>query len=162
MIKQFALALCVGVMALESNLAYGAREQHRFEVSVDIPNLGFYVIPTHSDWIHREQVLPWNFDTSKLGGLRKHFDVRHDTSAIEARLEAEPYISNGIQNIFLRVSFNGNELSHDPQPREVVSVEQAMEGGRFLLDIQPIVPVGGYKPGNYYGNVRLIFNAAAP
>jgi hypothetical protein len=164
MIKQSAIGVCAGVMALVSTLAFAAREEHRFEVSVDIPTLGFYVIPAETDWIHREQILPWNIHTKNLEGLRKNFDVRHDTSAITARLESEPYLSNGRndQNIYLRVSFNGQELSNDPLPREVVSAEQAMAGGRFPLEIQPKVPAGGYKPGVYYGNVQVIFVAAAP
>lgn len=165
MIKQSAIALCMGALTLLiSASTFAAREEHIFEVSVDIPTLGFYVIPAESNWIHREQTLPWNLNTSTLGGLRKQFDVRHDTSAIEARLESEPYLSNGReeQNIYLRVSFNGQELSHEPLPRQVVSAEQAMSGGRFPLEIQPKVPAGGYKPGNYYGNVLLVFSAAAP
>jgi hypothetical protein len=164
MIKQSAIGMCAGVMALVSTLAFAAREEHRFEVSVDIPTLGFYVIPAETDWIHREQILPWNIHTKSLEGLRKNFDVKHDTSAIEARLESEPYLSNGHddQNIYLRVSFNGQELSHDPRPREVVSTAQAMAGGRFPLEIVPKVPAGGFKPGVYYGNVQLIFIAAAP
>jgi hypothetical protein len=163
MIKQSTIALW-SVMALTSAQVFAAREEHRFEVSVDIPTLGFYVIPAESNWIHLEQTLVWNISTKRLEGLRKLFDVKHDTSAIEARLDAEPYLSNGRddQNIYLRVSFNGQELSHDTKPREVVSATQAMLGGRFPLEIQPKVPVGGYKPGVYYGNVQLIFNAAAP
>lgn len=164
MIKQAAIVLWMSSVALMSASAFAAREEHTFEVSVDIPTLGFYVIPAETDWIHREQILAWNINTSTLGGLRKNFDVKHDTSAIEARLESEPYLSNGRddQNIYLRVSFNGQELSHDPKSREVVSAAQAMAGGRFPLEIQPKVPVGGYKPGTYYGSVQLIFNAAAP
>ncbi|POA17198.1 fimbrial assembly protein [Pseudomonas sp. FW300-N1A1] len=164
MIKQSAIALWVGVVALMSSLAFAAREEHRFEVSVDIPTLGFYVTPAETNWIHLEQTLPWNINTSTLEGLRKNFDVKHDTSAIQARLENEPYLSNGRddQNIYLRVSFNGQELSHDPLPREVVSAEHAVAGGRFPLVIQPKTPAGGYKPGHYYGSVHLTFNAAAP
>ncbi|MNC46350.1 hypothetical protein D3C75_953670 [compost metagenome] len=164
MIKQLAVALCAGVMALVTSLTFAAREERTFEVSLDIPTLGFYVIPAETNWIHREQILPWNIHTKTLEGLRKNFDVKHDTSAIEARLEAEPYLSNGRddQNIYLRVSFNGKELSHDPRPQEVVPVAQAVAGGRFPLEIQPKVPAGGYKPGHYYGNVQLIFTAAAP
>ncbi|MBC2690483.1 MULTISPECIES: CS1 type fimbrial major subunit [Pseudomonas] len=163
MIKQSTLFVW-SVMALMSAQAFAAREEHTFEVSVDIPTLGFYVIPAESNWIHLQQTLPWNINTSTLGGLRKNFDVKHDTSAIEARLEAEPYLSNGRaeQNIYLRVSFNGRELNHDPQPREVVSAAEAMAGGRYALEIVPRVPVGGYQPGTYYGSVNLIFNAAAP
>jgi len=164
MIKLSAIALWTGIAALTSSLAFAAREEHRFEVSVDIPTLGFYVIPAETDWIHREQVLPWNLHTSALDGLRKDFDVKHDTSAIHARLEGEPYLSNGReeQNIRLLVSFNGKTLSHDPLPREVLTRAQAVAGGRFPLQIQPIVPAGGYKPGRYYGNVHVIFSAAAP
>ena len=164
MIKQSAIALCMGALTLLSASTFAAREEHTFEVSVDIPTLGFYVIPAESNWIHREQTLLWNAGTMRLGGLRKQFDVRHDTSAIEARLESEPYLSNGReeQNIQLRVSFNGQELSHEPQPRQLVPADQAMAGGRFPLEIQPIMPAGGYKAGDYYGNVLLVFSAAAP
>jgi hypothetical protein len=164
MIKQWAIATLMGVAALMSSWAFAARVEHLFEVSANVPSLGFYVLPTETDWIHREQMLPWNVNTSTLGSFRKHFDVRHDTSAIEARLESEAYLSNGNdnQNIYLRVSFNGKELSHDAQPREVVSAAEAIAGSRVRLDIEPKVPVGGYKPGSYYGNVNLIFSAAAP
>jgi hypothetical protein len=75
MIKQSAIAMWAGVMALVSSLAFAAREEHRFEVSVDIPTLGFYVIPAETDWIHREQILPWNIHSKTLVGLRKNFDV---------------------------------------------------------------------------------------
>ncbi|MGE8066046.1 CS1 type fimbrial major subunit [Pseudomonas sp. NPDC089569] len=164
MSKQSILIGCAGVLTLISACAFAAREEHTFEVSVDIPTLGFYVIPAETNWIHLEQQLPWNPGTSTLGGLRKNFDVKHDTSAIQARLETEPYLSNGRdeQNIALRVSFNGMELSHDAQPRQVVSAEQAQAGGRFALEIQPQVPAGGYQSGHYYGSVHLEFSAAAP
>ncbi|UVK87384.1 fimbrial protein [Pseudomonas sp. B21-051] len=163
MIKQSLMILCASVLTLFSAESFAAREEHRFEVSVDIPTLGFYVIPAETDWIHRAQILPWNISTKRLDGLRKHFDVRHDTSAIEARLESAAFLSNGRdeQNIYLRVSFADTVLTHET-PRQVVSAEQARAGGRYALEIQPITPASGYKPGNYYGNVHLIFNAAAP
>ncbi|MEI7052618.1 CS1 type fimbrial major subunit [Pseudomonas koreensis] len=163
MIKPSLMILCAGVLTLFSAESFAAREEHRFEVSVDIPTLGFYVIPAETDWIHRAQILPWNISTKSLGGMRKHFDLRHDTSAIEARLENVAFLSNGReeQNIYLRVSFADTVLTHE-MPRQVVSAEQARVGGRYALEIQPITPAGGYKPGNYYGNVHLIFNAAAP
>ncbi|MHA3736446.1 CS1 type fimbrial major subunit [Pseudomonas sp. Eth.TT006] len=164
MIKQSTIALGVSVITLMTAQAFAAREEHIFEVAVDIPRLGFYVLPAESNWIHLEQTLPWNLNTSRLEGLRKNFDVKHDTSAIEARLDSEAYLSNGReeQNIYLRVSFNGQELGHEPKARQVVSAEQAMAGGRFPLEIQPLMPTGGYRPGTYHGNVNLVFNAAVP
>lgn len=164
MIKQCTTAALLAATVLASLSALAAREEHTFEVSVLVPTRAFYVIPAEAGWIHREQILPWNIATSRLDGLRKHFDVRHDTSAIEARLEAPPYLSNGraADDISLRVRFNGVELSHAPEPRLVVTAADAALGSRVLLEIDPLPPAGGYKPGDYYGNVLLLFNARAP
>lgn len=165
MIRQWIALTSASGLALMSAWAFAAREEIEFFVSVDIPTLNFYVIPSDPDWIHREQRLPWNVNTSTLGGLRRDFDVKHDSSAIEARLESFPYLTNGRDsrdNINLRVSFNGKELSHHPVPLQVVTAEEAMAGSRVRLEIEPREQIGGYKPGDYYGTVNIIFNAAAP
>ncbi|MNY63144.1 hypothetical protein D3C86_2000630 [compost metagenome] len=62
----------------------------------------------------------------------------------------------------MRVSFNGVELSHDTSPREVLSVAEAAVGKRVMLEIAPVQPEGGYRPGDYSGNVLLLFSARAP
>jgi hypothetical protein len=62
----------------------------------------------------------------------------------------------------LRVSFNGVELSPDLSSRLVVSAAEAAAGTRVLLEIAPVKPPGGYRPGDYDGNVLLLFNARAP
>ncbi|MHC8402600.1 CS1 type fimbrial major subunit [Pseudomonas sp. MDT1-17] len=162
--KQCAVVLLMAITGLMSAMSWAAREEHTFEVSLAVPSRGFYVIPAEPDWIHRPQQLLWNYPTSSLGSVRKNFDVRHDTSAIEARLESAAYLSNGRpdDDIVLRVSFNGVELSADPNPREVVSRAEASAGKRALLEIEPVKPSGGYRSGEYAGNVMLLFNAKAP
>ncbi|MDD0970658.1 MULTISPECIES: CS1 type fimbrial major subunit [Pseudomonas] len=165
MIKQAAIALCLSLPASIHPTAFAAQEKHTFEVSVDIPTLGFYVIPSEADWIHREQTLPWDIHNSTLLGLRKSFDVKTDGSAIEARLENFPYLTAGgdsRDNIVLRVSFNGKELTQDPTPQEVVSAVEAGAGRRVALEIVPREQPGGYKPGEYNGSVNIVFNVAAP
>ncbi|MCX2544565.1 fimbrial assembly protein [Pseudomonas sp. 91RF] len=165
MIRQWMALTSAAGLGLMSTWAFAAREELEFHVSVDIPTLQFYVIPSEPDWIHREQVLHWDVNASALSTLRKHFDVRHDSSAIEARLESFPYLTNARdsqQHIILRVFFNGKELSHEPVPQQVVSAEEAKAGARVLLEIQPVKQFDGYKPGDYYGTVSLMFNAAAP
>ncbi|MDQ0122542.1 hypothetical protein J2W17_001487 [Pseudomonas lini] len=164
MIKQCAAVALTAITVLTGSLSWAAREEHTFDVSVTIPTLAFYVIPAEPDWIHRPQRLNWNLSNSTLSSVRKNFDVRHDTSAIEARLEAAPYLSNGRpdDDIALRVSFNGVELSPDINPRQVVSVADAATGMRAMLEIAPIKPAGGYRPGDYSGNVLLLFSARAP
>ncbi|MHC8322093.1 CS1 type fimbrial major subunit [Pseudomonas sp. GB2N2] len=162
--KQCAVATLMAFTALMSGPSWAAREELNFEVTLTIPSRPFYIIPTEPDWIHRPQRLNWDYPSSTLGGVQKYFDVRHDTSAIEARLGISPYLSNGRpgEEIGLKVSFNGVELSPDIRPREVLSKAEAAVGKRVLLDIQPVKPSGGYKAGDYDGTIILLFNAKAP
>jgi len=162
MSKQGAVVVLMAITGLMSAMSWAAREEHTFEVSLTVPSRAFYIIPSEPDWIHRPQPLLWSYPTSTLGSLRKDFDVRHDTSAIEARLESTPYLSNGRpdDDIALRVRFNGVELSS--VMRQVVSREEAAAGKRVALEIDPVKPVGGYRAGDYAGNVLLLFNARVP
>lgn len=165
MIKKWIALTSAGGLALISAWAFGAREDLEFYVSVDIPTQAFYVIPSEPDWIHREQILYWNVNTSTLGSLRRNFDVRNDSGAIEARLETIPYLTNvrnSQQHIILRVFFNGQQLQHDLLPSQVVSADDARAGARVLLEIQPVLQFDGYRPGDYYGSVNIMFNAVAP
>ncbi|EJM09923.1 hypothetical protein PMI21_05382 [Pseudomonas sp. GM18] len=147
-----------------SSSAFAAREVQHFEVFVTIPSQAFYVIPADPDWIHREQRLPWNLATSTLGGLRKYFDVKNEAGSIEARLEGRPYLSNGTDahDIGLRVLFNDKLLS-EGESSEVVSMGEAAQGKRVLLEVVPVPPGDGvYKPGSYFGSVNMVFNAVLP
>lgn len=162
--KQCAAAALMAFTALMSIPAWAVREELNFEVFLTIPSRAFYVIPAESDWIHRPQRLLWDYNTSTLRGLRKSFDLRHDSSAIEARLENTGRLSNGRlgEEILLHVKFNGVVLGADVRPREVLSQAEAAIGKRVLLEIDPIEPLGGFKPGDYDGTVMLLFNAKAP
>ncbi|MFJ2536747.1 MULTISPECIES: CS1 type fimbrial major subunit [unclassified Pseudomonas] len=164
MIKQYTAAALMATVALADSTAWAAREIRTFEVSLTIPSRAFYIIPAEPDWIHRPQRLAWDYPSSTLGSLQKNFDVRHDNSAIEARLEAIPYLSNGRpgEEIGLRVTFNGVELSAQVTPQQVLSQEEAAAGKRVALVIDPVEPAGGYRAGDYSGNVLLLFNARAP
>ncbi|RON78329.1 CS1 type fimbrial major subunit [Pseudomonas fluorescens] len=164
MIKQCTVVALIAAAALSCDAAWAAREEHTFEVTLNVPSRPFYIIPAEPDWIHRPQRLDWNHPTSSLSSVRKYFDVRHDTSAIEARLETDAYLSNGrpTDDIRLRVTFNEVELSAEMTPRLVVSQAEAAVGTRVLLQIDPIRPEGGYRPGDYAGNVLLLFSARAP
>ncbi|UST68273.1 CS1 type fimbrial major subunit [Pseudomonas moraviensis] len=164
MIKQCTAAALLAATALSCVGAWAAREEHTFEVSLTIPSRPFYIIPAEPDWIHRPQRLEWDYQRSTLSGLMRNFDVHHDSSAIEARLAYDSYLENGRPGevIDLRVSFNDVELSSHVTPRQVLSEEEAAGGKRVALKIDPIEPEGGYRSGDYYGNVVLMFNARAP
>lgn len=164
MTRKLIFGLLAVAVAYASHPAFAAREVHQFDVFVTIPTQAFYVIPSDPTWIHREQQLPWNLTASTLGGLRKYFDVKNEAGSIEARLEGRPHLSNGTpaDDIGLRVLFNGTLLS-ELESSEVVSLTDAAPGKRVLLEIVPMPPADGvYKPGNYFGNVNMIFNAVMP
>ncbi|VEF12664.1 adhesin major subunit pilin [Pseudomonas fluorescens] len=164
MSRQRMIAIGAGAVLWASSSAYAAREIREFEVSASIPTEQFYVTPAEPDWIHREQVLPWDTHTASLGTLRRNFDVLNDSGAILARLEQLPVLINPSQThaIYLRVLFNGHELNTNSPALEVVPAEIAMAGARVPLDIEVRTPPTGYVPGDYYGNVLLMFTAAAP
>jgi hypothetical protein len=164
MIKQCIAAVLLAATALASAAAWGAREEHTFEVSLTIPSRPFYIIPAEPDWIHRPQRLEWDYPRSTLNGLQRNFDVRHDSSAIEARLAFDAFLENGRPGgvIELRVFFNDVELSSHITPRQVLSEEEAAGGKRVALRIDPIEPMDGYRSGDYHGNVVLMFYASAP
>lgn len=164
MIKQCAAVVLMAMTGLTSSLAWAARVQHTFELTLEVPTRAFYILPAEPGWIHQAQRLIWDNPTSTLSSVRKYFDVRHASSAIQARLESVPYLSNGTpgEDIQLQVSFNGVVLRPDITPQDVVSQAEAAAGKRVLLEIDPLKPAGGYRPGDYRGNVLLMFNAKTP
>jgi hypothetical protein len=159
--KWKAVTLMVPVM-LTSVYAFAIVERETFEVSVTIPMAQFHVLPVDPGWIGREQKLDWSLVTQELIPLRKHFDVKNTNGAISARLSEVPYISNGRESdhISLDVFFNRIKLAVDNA--EVVSELDAKSGQRVELLIAAVKPVDGYKPGEYYGSVHMIFEAVAP
>ncbi|MHC8337752.1 CS1 type fimbrial major subunit [Pseudomonas sp. HLT2-19-2] len=164
MIKQCAFFALTAIAGLMDSVAWAAREQHTFQLFLEVPNRSFYIMPTEPGWIHQLQRLDWNPVTSDLSTVRKYFDVRHESSAIQARLEDWPHLSNGrpFETLNLRVRFNGVDLRPDVAPQDVVSQADAATGVRVLLEIIPLKPWMGYRPGDYSGNVLLMFNAKTP
>jgi hypothetical protein len=161
--RKIARVTLAGLL-LACTCAHAAREVQEFEVSVSIPTSSFHVLPADPGWISREQRLPWSLLNSTLGGLRKDFDVKNEGGAIEAQLDGVAYLSSGESrhDINLQVVFNGKVLKVG-EAVEVVSSVDAKQGRRVLLEITPQVPDDGiYKPGSYFGNVNMMFNAVLP
>ena len=136
------------------------QERQSFDVSVTIPIHEAYVLPSEPDWMAQDQLLAWDLATSRLGRLRKNFDVKNLNGGVAARLGAEPYLYNGRNRIDLQVQFNRVALTLDPI--EVVNANDARAGRRAELDIAAIKPDDGYRGGEYYGTVHLVFDFLAP
>lgn len=75
-------------------------------------------------------------------------------------LAYEPMLSNGANTIAMKVIFNQQALGLSPQ--RVVEEGEAKNGKRVLLEIAALKPDDGYVPGQYFGNVQIIFDALRP
>ena len=162
MFKKLMTLISMVALTLGSVYAYALVERETFEVSVTIPTAEFYVLPVDPDWIGREQKLSWDLTSQELSSLRKQFDVKNSNGEITARLSEEPYLSNGrdVDNIALDVQFNRVKLTVHDAP--VISETDGKTGKRVELVIAAVKPDDGYKPGEYYGSVHMIFEASAP
>jgi hypothetical protein len=163
MFKAKSAALVVPLLMCLGEDLQAITERETFEVSVTIPTAEFYVLPSEPDWIHLEQVLPFDPQSGQFTPLRKHFDVKNSNGGISARINVEPYLSNGrdTDNIPLVVTFNRKRLTLDADL--VVSELDARPGKRVGLEVAAAeAPEGGYRPGSYYGSVHMIFEALAP
>lgn len=162
MIKAMKKVTATLLLTLVSSGAFALRISETFDVSVTLPSAAFHVIPADPGWIHLEQRLNWNPNTSELSRLRKQFDVKNENGAISARLSFEPYLNNGrdIDDIPLIVTFNDKRLTLDAQ--EVISEVDGRTGKRVALEIAAVKPGTGYRPGDYYGSVHMLFEAIVP
>ena len=161
MFKQLARLGVLAAFVTLGSSAWGIVERHSFDVSVTIPVPEAYVLPSDPNWMGLEQVLAWDLAKSRLGHLRKNFDVKNISGGVSARLGDIPYLSNNGQGrIDLQVLFNRVPLTLDST--EVVNAQMAQAGTRAELEIAPIEPPGGYNGGEYYGTVHLMFDFLAP
>lgn len=160
MFKLLTRLLVLTALVFTAGYARAIEERHAFDVSVTIPVHEAYVLPSEPDWMGQEQELAWNLATSQLSRLRKNFDVKNLSGGVAARLSAEPYLFNGRYRIDLRVLFNQVPLTLDST--EVVNAAEAQVGRRAELEIAAIEPDEGYKPGEYYGTVHIVFDFLAP
>ncbi|NVZ68891.1 CS1 type fimbrial major subunit [Pseudomonas costantinii] len=154
------LAYTVSIVLCLIPRAEAAVERETFEVFVEIPTADFFVLPVDPQLVQREQRLSYNPVSSQLSSLRGQFDVKSIGGAIGARLEDEAFLYSGTDRIDLQVTFNNQPLSL--MHTEVVSTAEAMSGKRVALEIAAIKPTDDYPPGNYFGTVRMVFDAIAP
>lgn len=148
------------VLALLSIPSFAAREEATFNVSINLPSNDFYVLPINPHLLQRDQIMNYNMVTKRLSTLREHFDVKNALGGITARVEGEPVLSNGRDLIALAVTFNGQPLGQ--VNTLVVSDVDAKLGKRVLIEIAAVVPTDSYMPGEYFGSVRLMFDALQP
>ena len=163
MFKKIAMSAPVLALAFVSSAALAVPQTHTIQVFADVPSADFYVQPVNHDTVAKPQQLLWNNTTSKLEGISRNFNVKSSVAtgvapAIKATLLDPAVMSSGAEDIQLEVKFNNIALTLASEV-QVVAADAATTEIIAALSITPIEPTGGYKEGNYTGNVRVLFDA---
>ena len=116
MFKKFAIAAPLAVLALSSSVAFAAGEaRHSINVIAHVPTNGFYVVPTDSDLVNKDQDMSYQPTTGKMREVNGFFDVRNNNGSVHASLESAPKLISGSKTIDLKVEFNNKTLTLTPQ-----------------------------------------------
>ena len=163
MFKKVAMSAPVLALAFVSSAALAVPQTHNIQVFADIPSSDFYVQPVNHDTVAMPQQLLWNNTTSKLEGISRDFKAKSSVAtgtapAIKATLMDPAVMSSGAEDIQLNVRFNNVALTLGSEV-DVIAAGSATSEIIAPLSIAPVDPAGGYKEGNYTGNVRVMFDA---
>ncbi|MDF9774334.1 CS1 type fimbrial major subunit [Pseudomonas baetica] len=163
MFKKIAISAPVLALAFVSSAALAVPQTHNVQVFADIPSSDFYVQPVNHDTVSMPQQLLWNATTSKLEGISRDFKAKSAVAtgsapAIKATLLDPAVMTSGAEDIALEVKFNNIALTLGNET-EVFAADAATAEIIAPLSITPTEPTGGYKEGNYTGNVRVMFDA---
>ncbi|MHC8322096.1 CS1 type fimbrial major subunit [Pseudomonas sp. GB2N2] len=159
MFKKFAIAAPLAVLALNTSMAFAAGEAtHSISLVAHVPTNGFYVVPTDSDLVNKDQDMSYQPTTGKMREVNGFFDVRNNNGSVHASLESTPKLISGAQAIDLKVEFNNKELSLTPQL--VVGESESDVNYRAPLKISAVGTT--FQPGDYTGVVAMTFDAVPP
>ena len=159
MLKKFAIAAPLAVLALQSSMAFAAGEAaHSINLIAHVPTNGFYVVPTDPDLVNKDQDMSFQPATGKMGEVNGFFDVRNNNGSVHASLESAPKLISGAQSIDLKVEFNNKELTLTPQ----LVVGESESDANYRAPLKITAKGTTFQPGDYTGVVAMTFDAVAP
>ena len=159
MLKKFAIAAPLAVLALQSSMAFAAGEAaHSINLIAHVPTNGFYVVPTDPDLVNKDQDMSYQPSTGKMGEVNGFFDVRNNNGSVHASLESAPKLISGAQSIDLKVEFNNKELTLTPQ----LVVGESESDANYRAPLKITAKGTTFQPGDYTGVVAMTFDAVAP
>ncbi|MHC8383432.1 CS1 type fimbrial major subunit [Pseudomonas sp. LB3P14] len=159
MFKKFAIATPLAVLALNSSMAFAAGEAtHSISLIAHVPTNGFYVVPTDSDLVNKDQDMSFQPSTGKMREVTGFFDVRNNNGSVHASLESAPKLISGAEAIDLKVEFNNKELTLTPQ----LVVGEADSDVNYRAPLKISAKGTTFQPGDYTGVVAMTFDAVPP
>lgn len=159
MFKKIAITASLAALALSSSVTFAAGEaRHSISLIAHVPTNGFYVVPTDSDLVNKDQDMSFQPSTGKMREVNGFFDVRNNNGSVHASLESVPKLISGAEAIDLQVLFNNKELTLTPQM--VVGESESDVNYRAPLKISAKGTT--FQPGDYTGVVAMTFDAVPP
>lgn len=159
MFKKFAIAAPLAVLALNSSMAFAAGEAtHSISLIAHVPTNGFYVVPTDSDLVNKDQDMSFQPSTGKMREVTGFFDVRNNNGSVHASLESAPKLISGAEAIDLKVEFNNKELTLTPQ----LVVGESESDVNYRAPLKISAKGTTFQPGDYTGVVAMTFDAVPP
>lgn len=159
MFKKIAITASLAALALSSSVTFAAGEaRHSISLIAHVPTNGFYVVPTDSDLVNKDQDMSFQPSTGKMREINGFFDVRNNSGSVHASLESLPKLIAGSTAIDLQVLFNNKELTLTPQM--VVGESESDVNYRAPLKISAKGTT--FQPGDYTGVVAMTFDAVPP
>ncbi|MDD0970653.1 MULTISPECIES: CS1 type fimbrial major subunit [Pseudomonas] len=159
MFKKIAITASLAALALSSSAVFAAGEaRHSISLIAHVPTNGFYVVPTDSDLVNKDQDMSFQPSTGKMREVNGFFDVRNNNGSVHASLESQPKLIAGNTTIDLQVLFNNKELTLTPQM--VVGESESDVNYRAPLKIS--ARGTDFQPGDYTGVVAMTFDAVPP
>ncbi|QTD32358.1 CS1 type fimbrial major subunit [Pseudomonas fluorescens] len=159
MFKKIAITASLAALALSSSAVFAAGEaRHSISLIAHVPTNGFYVVPTDSDLVNKDQDMSFQPSTGKMREVNGFFDVRNNNGSVHASLESVPKLISGAQAIDLQVLFNNKELTLTPQ----LVVGESESDVNYRAPLKISAKGTTFQPGDYTGVVAMTFDAVPP
>ncbi|MCH4898636.1 MULTISPECIES: CS1 type fimbrial major subunit [Pseudomonas] len=159
MFKKIAITASLAALALSSSAVFAAGEaRHSISLIAHVPTNGFYVVPTDSDLVNKDQDMSFQPSTGKMREVNGFFDVRNNNGSVHASLESQPKLIAGNTAIDLQVLFNNKELTLTPQ----MVVGESESDVNFRAPLKISAKGSNFQPGDYTGVVAMTFDAVPP
>ena len=162
-INRTGLALAAALMF---SPAAAMAEEFPLQVTVEafVPSPNGLQISPVGDWAGITQNMRWNLATQTLDPINQQLDMKSGLGAITAYLTTDATLASAANTIAMNVSVAGKPLAVGSAAAvEVASAAEALASKRAAVEIvAAAAPTGGYKQGNYQGNVFMMFESVAP
>ncbi|UDI91891.1 MULTISPECIES: CS1 type fimbrial major subunit [Pseudomonas] len=159
MFKKIAITASLAALALSSSVTFAAGEaRHSISLIAHVPTNGFYVVPTDTDLVNKDQDMSYQPSTGKMREINGFFDVRNNNGSVHASLESVPQLIYGSETIPLEVSFNNKVLTLTPQ----MVVGESESDVNYRAPIKIRATGSSFPSGDYTGVVALTFDAVPP